>query len=172
MRSDELLGELATHARRSVTMVLALFLLTAGSAALACADSTEVLAIRQVWVNYSEYVESGDTAGWLSQYDAEGIQMRPDNPARGRPELDAFVVSSWKARMDAFDTKMSITPLEITVAGSWAYSRGVYTQEMTAKATKKVAHFEGKFLTIFKRQDDGSWKIYRDCFNSNLPPSK
>jgi len=163
------------RSRQAVTIVVvALVLLTVGSAALACAESTEAAAsaIRQVWVNYAAYVESGDSTGWLSQYDAQGIQMRPDNPARGRPELDAFVVASWKARMTGFDTKMSITPLEITVVGPWAYSRGVYTQDMTAKETKKVAHFEGKFLTIFKRQDDGSWKIYRDCFNSDLPPAK
>jgi ketosteroid isomerase-like protein len=159
--------------RKIGTAMLSLLLLTAG-AAVACADSadTAASAIRQVWVNYAACVESGDTAGWLSQYDAEGIQMRPDSPARGRPDLDAFVVTSWKARMDAFDTKMSITPMEITVAGPWAYSRGVYTQDMTAKATNKSTHFEGKFLTIFKRQNDGSWKIYRDCFNSNLLPAK
>ena len=173
MKGSGRLGNRGTRASRSVIVVLSLLLLTAGSAAVACADSTEaaVSAIKQVWANYAAYVESGDTAGWLSQYDAEGIQMRPDNPARGRPDLDAFVVSSWKARMGAFDTKMSITPMEIMVAGPWAYSRGVYTQDMTAKATKKVAHFEGKFLTIFKWQVDGSWKIYRDCFNSNLLPA-
>ena len=27
----------------------------------------------------------------------------------------------------------------------------------------------GKFLTIFQKQDDGSWKIARDCFNGNGP---
>jgi ketosteroid isomerase-like protein len=164
-----------TRSRYAATIaVVTLVLLTAGSAAVAWADSTEaaVSAIKQAWVNYSAYVESGDSAAWLSQYDAQGIQMRPDNPARGRPELDAFVITTWKARMAGFDTKMSITPLEITIAGPWAYSRGVYTQDMTSKETKQVSHFDGKFLTIFKRQDDGSWKIYRDCFNSNPPPAK
>jgi uncharacterized protein (TIGR02246 family) len=161
--------------RHAVTLaVVVLVLLFAGSVAPACADSTEaaVSAIRQIWVNYAAYVESGDSTGWLSQYDAQGIQMRPDSPARGRPDLDAFVLAAWKARMAGFDTKMSITPLEISVVGDWAYSRGVFTQDMTAKETKKASHFEGKFLTIFKRQDDGAWKIYRDCFNSNLPPAK
>jgi ketosteroid isomerase-like protein len=28
---------------------------------------------------------------------------------------------------------------------------------------------DGKYETIFKRQADGTWKIFRDCFNSNLP---
>jgi ketosteroid isomerase-like protein len=27
-----------------------------------------------------------------------------------------------------------------------------------------------KYLTIYRRQPDGSWKIYRDISNSNEPP--
>jgi ketosteroid isomerase-like protein len=65
---------------------------------------------------------------------------------------------------------MAINPLEVVVAGPWAYSRGLYTQDLTSKATGNVAHVDGKFLTIFRKQPDGSWKIYRDCFNSNVPP--
>ncbi len=157
---------------RGITIVIMVLVLLGAGAGVACAQSAAEAAIRQAWVNYSAYVESGDSAAWLSQYDSQGIQMRPDNPARGRPELDAFVVKSWKARMDAFDTRMSITPLEIVVAGDWAYSRGTFTQDLTSKKSKAVAHVDGKFLTIFKKQSDGSWKIFRDCFNSNVPPGK
>ncbi|MGA2764554.1 MAG: hypothetical protein ABSG17_14440 [Spirochaetia bacterium] len=155
-----------------MTAALAVVLLAAAPAALVRSDSMDaaVAAIRQVWVNYASFVETGDSAGWLSQYDAEGIQMRPESPARGRPELDAFVLKSWKSRMDAFDTRMSITPLEIVVTGPWAFSRGVYTQDLIAKDTEKTVHVDGKFLTILRQQNDGSWKIYRDCFNSNVPP--
>jgi len=60
--------------------------------------------------------------------------------------------------------------LEIVVTGPWGYSRGTYTQDLTARSTGKTIHVDGKFLTIFKKQMDGSWKIYRDCFNSNVPP--
>jgi len=152
--------------------VLFVLLLLASSSVTVLAQSNDrsLAAIKQLWVNYAAFVESGDSAAWLSQYDAAGIQMRPDSPARGRPELDAFVVSAWKARMDTFYTKMSIAPLEIVVAGPWAYSRGVYTQDLTAKATGTITHVDGKFLTILKQQGDGSLKIFRDCFNSNVPP--
>ena len=34
----------------------------------------------------------------------------------------------------------------------------------------RVWFVDGKYLTIFKRQPDGSWKAYRDCFNSNNSP--
>jgi ketosteroid isomerase-like protein len=161
--------KVSSSPRASVLLILIL-LAGASVAALAQSNDQAVAAIEQLWVNYAAYVEAGDSAAWLSQYDAQGIQMRPDNPARGRPELDGFVVTSWKARMDAFDTTMSVTPLEIVITGPWAYARGVYTQDLKAKATGKVTHVDGKFLTILKQQSDGSWKIFRDCFNSNVPP--
>ncbi|MBE3064794.1 MAG: hypothetical protein IMZ69_07215, partial [Spirochaetes bacterium] len=63
-----------------------------------------------------------------------------------------------------------IDALEIIVTGPWAYSRGVYTQDLKNKSSGQVVHVDGKFLTIFKLQQDSSWKIFRDCFNSNVPP--
>lgn len=143
-----------------------------GCAGLPSAQSPEAdyAAIKQIWSNYVEFVEKGDAVGWLSQWDAEGIQLRPDAPARTKKELDAQVPAAFKARLDANDTKMTINPLEIVVNGSWAFSRGTYTQDLTARSSGKITHVDGKFLTIFKKKADGVWKIYRDCFNSNVPP--
>jgi ketosteroid isomerase-like protein len=146
-----------------------LLTLAASSALLAQADP-DTAAIQQIWTNYAAFVEKGDGASWLTQYDAEGIQLRPDAPARTKQELDAQVPGAFKARVEANDTKMTITPIEIVVAGPWAYSRGTYTQDLTAKATGQTVHVDGKFLTIFKKQSSGAWKIFRDCFNSNVPP--
>ena len=53
---------------------------------------------------------------------------------------------------------MSINADEVEVLGDWAFSSGNF------KVGEKV---DGKFLTIFRRQDDGSWRIYRDAFNMN-----
>jgi len=59
-----------------------------------------------------------------SQWDAEGIQLRADAPARTKKELDAQVPAQFKARFGVNDTKMMINPLEIVVNGPWAFSRG------------------------------------------------
>jgi len=29
---------------------------------------------------------------------------------------------------------------------------------------------KGKYLTVWKKQADGSWKVIEDMFNSDLPP--
>ena len=60
---------------------------------------------------------------------------------------------------------MEINAEEIVVLGDWAFSSGNYSADPVKDG--KTLHFEGKFLTVFKRQDDGSWKIYRDSASMN-----
>jgi ketosteroid isomerase-like protein len=130
----------------------------------------DINMIKTVWDNYASYVENGDGIAWLSQYDAEGIQLRPDAQARSKEELDAQVPAAFKERVNVNYIMMTIIPLEIVVADDWAYSRGRYTQIFKARDSGKSSLVDGKFLTIFKKQADGTWKIYRDCFNSNVSP--
>jgi len=53
--------------------------------------------------------------------------------------------------------------------GDRAYSHGLYGFSMTPKAGGDTTKVTGKFLTIFQKQADGSWKIAIDCFNYSPP---
>ena len=53
---------------------------------------------------------------------------------------------------------MEINSKEVVVSEDWAISRG------TCLVNDKV---EGKFLVIFRRQDDGPWRIFRHSFSMN-----
>jgi uncharacterized protein (TIGR02246 family) len=156
-------------------MMLLLLAVVGGAFVSSCATTTapgrdaDVAAIRQIWANYVAFAEKGDATAWLGLWDKDGIQLPPGAAARPRPQLDTVVPAAFKARSDANTMKMVIDAQEITIADGWAYSRGVYTQDLTNRTTGAVAHVDGKFLTIFKRQPDGTWRIYRDCFNSNVP---
>ncbi len=160
--------------KRQMVLFLAVVLGTAFLAGCASfgAQTTEsdVAAIKQVWVSYVDSAQKGDAARYLALWDTGGIQMRPDAPSRTKADLDTQVPVQMKARVDAMDLIMTIDVQEITVSRPWAYSRGVYTQTLVNKATKASTLIDGKFLTILKLQEDGSWKIFRDCFNSNVPP--
>jgi ketosteroid isomerase-like protein len=150
-------------------------------AALACiagcvttgpvSTDADIAAIKQNFVEYVGAVEKGDSAAWLALWDQGGIQMPPNAPAKTKEQLDAGAPKSFKARVDAgTEVKMVITTEEVIVTGPWAYARGVYTQDFDNKSTGAKSRIDGKFLTVYKRQADGSWRIYRDCFNSNVPP--
>ncbi len=146
-----------------LTLVAALSL--AGCATMAKGNvDADVEAIREIWKTYCSARVNADAELWLSLWDEEGIQLPPGSPARGKDVLDEVVP---KGFVPGSVSSMNIHPEEITVAGNWAYSRGTYDSDRVVGG--KEVRIEGKFLTIFRKQSDGSWKIYRDCFNSNTP---
>ena len=80
------------------------------------------------------------------------------------------ILAGPKSRFPKLDIEIAIKSEEIVVMGDWAYSRGTFTRSFTPKGSDQTFYYDGKFLTVMKRQPDGSWKIFRDCFNSNTPP--
>jgi ketosteroid isomerase-like protein len=52
--------------------------------------------------------------------------------------------------------------------GDMVYTIGTYTQTMTNPKTKKPMTDTGKYITIYTKQADGSWKAEADTFNSDL----
>ncbi|PRY81521.1 YybH family protein [Marivita geojedonensis] len=111
-------------------------------------------AILGIWSTYTEARVDGDAETWLSLWDKEGIRMPP-----GVPAVDYQTFAPGTAKRFANPPKsMDINSEEIVIADEWAYSRGTFTVNDAV---------EGKFLTIFRRQDDGSWRIYRDSFSMN-----
>lgn len=125
-------------------------------------DAVDEAAIMAVWDTYETARVAGDADGWLALWDEDGIQMPPGTPARGKGVLVVGVPKAFAA-MPA--SAMEIAPEEIVIMGDWAFSRGNYTAALTSQGN--AVNVDGKFMTIFRRQDDGSWKIYRDIFNSN-----
>ena len=92
-----------------------------------------------------------------------------------RPFVEAYEKSGLGERkrksfqnwdVESFNIKIE----EVQVAGDWGFARGTYTSSAKPKAGGGNRLVDGKFLTIFKRQPDSSWKIFRDCYNSNVPP--
>ena len=111
-------------------------------------------AILGIWSAYTEARVGGDAETWLGLWDKDGIRMPP-----GAPAVDyATFAPGTPERFAKPPASMEIKSEEIEVAGDWAYSRGTFTVNDA---------IEGKFLTIFRRQDDGSWRIYRDSFSMN-----
>ncbi len=77
----------------------------------------------------------------------------------GVPAVDfATFAPGTPERFSKPPASMEIMSEEVVVTDDWAFSRGTFTVNDAV---------EGKFLTIFRRQEDGSWRIYRDSFSMN-----
>jgi uncharacterized protein (TIGR02246 family) len=91
---------------------------------------------------------------------------------------DAPIVTGTSAIKDALkpmlaDKNFSITfssdKVEVAKSGDLGYSQGTYTMTSTAPKAKKARTEKGKFVTVFKKQADGSWKAAADIFNADAP---
>ena len=51
---------------------------------------------------------------------------------------------------------------KIDVAGDLAYARGKFTEKYTDRKTGKAMTDSGSYLAVYKKQDDGSWKVIDD----------
>jgi ketosteroid isomerase-like protein len=47
-------------------------------------------------------------------------------------------------------------------SGDMAYSTAEYTETYTDSATKKLVNIKGTNLSVWKKQQDGSWKLVAD----------
>jgi uncharacterized protein (TIGR02246 family) len=131
-------------------------------------DVAEVTAeIEALWEEYAAANVAGDVDRYLALWDENGIQMPGGSPAiEGIENIRSRKVAGFE-KWDI--TSMTITNLEVEVVGDWAYVRGTYQSTRTPVVGGDTEQIDGKYMTILRKQPDGSWKLYRDISNSSVP---
>ena len=157
--------------KKSIFIIVASVFLTFFCSIMVSADDEADVfrtAVRNIFDTYSAANIAGDTEPYISVHDKDIIKMGPNKPAvYGSSALEESKRKGHKKwKYESQDIKIE----ETRVAGDWGFARGTYTGTLTSKSGSKTINVDGKYLTIFKRQADGSWKIFRDCYNSNVPP--
>jgi len=131
----------------------------------------DIAAIKDVMSQYATGCNTGDFDFWMSLWADDGIQMPPDTPVRiGKNQIK----DGMKPAFDQMNLDIAINSIEdAKVYGDLGLTVCKYTLKMTPKAGGETidAMPDGKALTLYKRQPDGSWKIAYDCFNSSVPPT-
>ena len=110
---------------------------------------------------------ANDPAGAAVNYTDNAIAMMPGMAAmRGR----AAIVDGFKQMGESMTlTAAAFNTDDVMIAGDMAVETGTYTMSMTPKGGKSMDD-KGKYLTVWKRQADGSWKVERDINNTDMPP--
>jgi ketosteroid isomerase-like protein len=125
-------------------------------------------AVKEIFDVYSTANVKGDIDGWIALWDEKGIKMSPNRPSiYGKSAISDLKHRSADKR--EYITQ-SIMLEDAQVAGDFGFAHGTYTTSYKPKGAGVTMSKEGKFLTIFKKQANGSWKIFRDSVSSNAPP--
>jgi len=158
----------------STRTVVLLALITA-IASTACAGSTgqdegvreAQAAIEAANAKFSEAFARGDAKALSAMYTSDAIAFPPDSEMiRGNEAIGEF----WKATRDSGVRGAALTTVEVGRSGDFAYEVGKVSLTIQP-AGKEPTTAVAKYVVVWKRQADGSWKLHRDIWNG-LPATK
>lgn len=122
-------------------------------------------AVPEIFKTYGECLMANDPDRWIENWTEDCIQLPPGGPMAVGREMLYNNICAWLEVHAVSDFKAEL--LETQEVGDWAYSHGNFSYHLTPRDGREPYTYEGKFLTIVKRQPDGEWKLHRDCFNAN-----
>jgi uncharacterized protein (TIGR02246 family) len=105
----------------------------------------------------------------VSFYADDAILLDPGAPAaKGKDAVRAV----WKGMLADPNSKLIFASnrIEVSSSGDLATTTGSYNMTMTNPKTKKPVEDKGTYLTVYKKQADGSWKAIEDVASSEIPP--
>jgi ketosteroid isomerase-like protein len=127
-------------------------------------DQDPILALRQSLIGAAK---AGDIDTLVSLAADDVVIMPPnDTTIYGRDEWRAW----WEEYYQYFRLiAVSESERELAVNGDFAVERSGYMAAVLPASGGNRIRDNGRFLTIWKRQADGSWKIWRMMWNSIKP---
>ena len=128
----------------------------------------EAEQLRSLDSKLGQAIDAKDAAAVAAYYADDAIMMPTAEPAiRGKPAI----MEEWQhiLAIPAFQNESKLGGLEIAAAGDFAYTYGSYRSRMMGEDGKLLVE-PGKWLTIWQKQSDGSWRIKMDTYNTDIPP--
>jgi ketosteroid isomerase-like protein len=140
---------------------------------LACAPAgptvdhaTDAGAITGATEAWAAAFARGDAAAAAEFVTANGTIVPPNMPAVSGTEA----ITAWAQAVLASMTLVGVssTTDSVQVAGDWAVSRGHWVITVAPDSATTVAD-TSRFVVVWERQADGSWKAAHDIWNTALP---
>ncbi len=128
---------------------------------------SEIEAANALLEQWIAAVNAGDIDAWLATLADDATVMPPNEPAvTGKEALGPWMVQTF---FDPFNVQLSCTFDDVDPAGDMVFARGSYDLSLAPKDGAQVIEDSGKFVNVFKRQQDGSFKYAIAMWSSNNP---
>jgi ketosteroid isomerase-like protein len=151
--------------KKHTSIVLFLFSFTAS---ILASDPKAEQALRDADDQWSKAAGAHDLEKTVSFYSSDAIVLPPNGAAVTTKD---GIHDMWEQLIrDMQSMSWKATRVEVAKSGDLGYITGTY--EMSIKdETGKLINDKGKYLEVWKKQGDGSWKCSADMFSSDLPAS-
>jgi ketosteroid isomerase-like protein len=127
-------------------------------------EDDPIFELRQ---RYLESWRSGDIDGLISLVADDVVVMSPNDST-------LYGAAEYREWLEEYFQNFRITALSepdrtIVVNGDYATEYATYMLAITPVGATSRIRDDGRFLTIWKRQADGAWKIWQTLWNSERP---
>ena len=107
--------------------------------------------------------------GWLSFFADDTLDLSSGAPiATGKDAMRKRLASHWDKNVVL---KWQPVKVDVAKSGDIAYTAGNWQIPLADKRSNKRQIITGKYLTVWKRQKDGSWKVVADLGNQDPMPA-
>jgi len=160
---------------RSISLPLAalIFLLAVGCTKPPAAPppdtrNADVQAVRQAEADWVSTFATKDVDKWGSYFADDAVGLYPGAPTvTGKAALKALGVQFFAD--PNFAGAFQNVRFVASKGGDMVLSYGTYTITSTNPKSKKPVTDRGKYLTVYMKQSDGTWKAVADTYNSDSP---
>lgn len=138
----------------------------AASAGFSAADSSAIVALN---ARLQTAALAGNWDAWAAEYTADPVRYPPNAPI-----IVGMAALSESLKPFPRATTFEVKVLSVVGRGDLAVVTGGFKvafppgRDAAGKATPALTD-EGKFMQVLMKHSDGSWKIARDMYSSDLP---
>jgi ketosteroid isomerase-like protein len=126
--------------------------------------------IRAAEIKAVEALDAGDVDAYMAAYPEGSVWLPPNSPSVSGPEAIRALASQLAAGPD-FAFHVEPTTVEVSRSGDLAYLVGSF--QMTVNdATGNPVTDRGKFVEVWRKHPDQTWKHVLAIWNSDEPPQK
>ena len=153
----------------SLALLIVLLALSTACQTQTIADTraADEATLRNLDAEWSKAAGAKDLDKTASYYSDDALVMPPNSPVlQGK----AAARGMWQAMfaVPGFGGGWKATRVEVASSGDVGYVTGNYEINETDAGGKPKTD-KGKYLAVFKKQPDGTWKCVADMFNTDLP---
>ncbi len=124
-------------------------------------------AIRDMETAWVKEFAAKDLDKIVAHYADDGTALLPNAPTMaGKDAIRAGMkdaIADPKFSLDLKTAKVYVSKDDL------AYSQGTYSVKRTDPKTKKVMAETGRYVEVYKKQPDGSWKVVEDITSPEAP---
>jgi ketosteroid isomerase-like protein len=125
-------------------------------------------AVKAADASFQQAVAAKDLNKIMSHYAENAVLMPAAKPLlTGK----AAITNEWKELLaiPAFQNSSKLAQAEVSGSNDLAVTRGSYETRLTGEDGKLVTE-PGKWLSVWRKQSDGAWRVVIETYNTDIPP--